>query len=346
MGGCILVLAMLLGLAGNGRVQAEVVSTSAPAGILSREISPGLTGLAFPLVGEEFFSGMIAANSGVVLTLGDTQARPGSQLPSGGGRYYVEITSGPFEGERFDLAAAATIAANNATMTLDLSAASASTMAAVPANALASARCVVRAHVTLAGMAAMFSPALTGNNNYNLADTIRIHGPTGFVTYYLRSDGATWRTVGGTTDQRNLVIPPDTSVLVSLRSVARRWTHRGTVRTNVFRKNLAAGVKAYASGYPVPLSLTGISGFVDLLDPVAQRWTGSDDPAAADQLQVFNRTTGAYDTYYLCADGLSWRKTGGSVDVAALPLVGATDMLFVKRQNADDAYVVLRPFPL
>jgi len=315
--------------------------TSAPYGAMTSSLSTSTAGLAFPLISQDVFAARIASNTSSTITF---EASGVAAALTAGNRYYVEIVTGPLEGERFDLNTATTI--SSGTATLDLSAASNSTTNTLAADVLAQARAVVRPHVTLAKLGAMFSPALVGNTSNALADGVRIYGgPMGQTTYYLRTDG-TWRTTPAAADQSALVIPPDSSVIMVLRSGAKQWTHLGAVRTNAFRKKLKTGLQSFATGFPLDLSAVQVGAFVDPLEAAAVRWTGSDALGQADTFRVHDSATDTYKVHYLRGDGSSWYVAGGSTDLSATPFLTAQGALVVGRQKSDPGYLIIRPFSL
>lgn len=335
----------LLGASLSVPLAAQVTVASAPVGIVSARLEGEEDGLAFPLIARELLVGTATGNAGSALSFPTSHGDIGALLAASG-RYYIEVLSGPFEGERLDLDTAATIAAGGATVTLSFGAGSHSTLATLATDALAGARCALRPHVTLAALKAMFAPALQGNNTASKADGVNIYGTQGFECYYLRADGATWRKAGGgTADQRHVVIPPDVSVVLELKSGAKDWTHAGHVRTNLFRKNLQPGWQAFATGFPIDLSPLAVGAFVDTAVPAAERWRGSESVGMADQFQVsFADVAPQHALYYLRGDGVSWRSTTSATNVAAAPILGATDMMLLRRVNPDPGYFIIPPF--
>lgn len=332
-----------LGLVGLAPAAFSAVTVaSAPFGVMTADLPAGKSGLSLPLIATDVFSGQVASNSSAAVTFNGS-ANLATYLNSGD-KYYLEITTGPFEGERFDLNTSATISAGSNTATLDLSSSSFSTLNAIGANALANARAVIRPHVTLAKLATAFSPALVGNNNSALADTVWVMSPNGLIYYYLRGDNQTWRESGKTADVRNLVIPPDVSVLVQLRSGAKRWTHAGVVRTNAFRKNFVGGLQGFATGFPIDLSPIQVGAFTDLSHPANVRWVGNDNPAQADAFKIFDSALNDFRSYQLKSDGTTWVLTGDSTNVASTPLLKVQSMLVVSRTNPDSSYVIAPPF--
>ena len=324
-------------------LQAATTVTSAPYGAMTTTVPVGTAGLSFPLIAGDLFAGRISANSTAAVTF--ATGNVGASLTAGE-RYYVEIVTGPLEGERFDLNTAATIASANASATLDLSGSSNSTSNTLAVDALATSRAVIRPHVTLGKLTTMFTPALVGSNDNAVADGVRIYGGVfGLTSYYLRPDGS-WRTSAASIDQRNMVISPDSSVIMAIRSGEKAWVHLGQVRANVFRKKLKTGLQSFATGFPIDLSPAQIGAFVDPEESATIRWTGSDQVNAADTLRVYDAATGTYKIQYLRADGTSWFASGGTTDLSATPFLTAPQMLLVGRTKADPGYLIIRPFSL
>lgn len=316
--------------------------TTAPLGSITSSLPVGTTGLAFPLISADVYSGTIASNNGSTLTF--STGNVASTLTTGTA-YYLEVLSGPLEGERLDLNTAESIAAGGATAKVSFSASGYSTVSGLPTNALIGARCTIRPHLTLARLQSQFSPGLSGNNNAGLADGVQLHGvSSGWVSYTLRADGATWRAVGKTTDERNRIIPPDTSITVILRSAGRKWVHAGLVRTTAFRKNLVAGTQSFSSGFPLALTPIQLAAFTDMADPIGIRWVGH-AAGASDRLHLMG-AGGSLTVHYLDADGTTWRTAAGATSSANQPIISATGATLVTRTNPDAAYLVVRPFPL
>jgi hypothetical protein len=334
-------LACLLGTLSP--LAAQTTASTAPRGIIAASFPVGNNALALPLIAADRFIGTVSASTATTATFAAGNA---AAALTAGKKYYAEVETGPFEGERFDLDTAASLGAGGATIVLDLAATSASTSNTLGAGALAGARLVIRAHNTLGTLTTLFTPALTGNNSAALADSVQLYEGGALRIYYLRSDGVTWRESGKAVDETGRVIPPDTSLLLVLRSGARTWDHAGLVRRNVFRVKLAAGTRALATGFPLDLSPLQIGGFIDSGLPANRRWVGSDSAALADTLQVFDPATGMFILYYLRANGTAWRRAGQAPEVQNNALLAATGMAVLTRANPDADYLILRPFSL
>ena len=145
-------------------VPAETIVTSSPVGVMSRRMDRGLSGLAVPLISADHFVGVVASNTATSLAFSAADGSVGSLLAAAG-KYYVEVVTGPLAGERFDVDTAATMASNDATLTVTLGPGSLSTLPVLTADALAGGRCVLRSHLTLSRLQQMLTPGLVGRDN-------------------------------------------------------------------------------------------------------------------------------------------------------------------------------------
>jgi hypothetical protein len=328
---------------------AQTTVRSAPVGVMAETLDAGKSGLALPLIPPELFVGVVASHEDAVLSFPASAGNIGS-LISATGKYYVEVVTGPLEGERFDVDAPATVAAADARVFLLLGAGTHSTLSEIPADALDGARGVIRAHATLASVQAMFTPGLVGSDNPRLADTVQLVEDGDLRMYYLRADGARWSRVNPTGDRadanidhRSKVLPADASLLVDVHA-GQGWLHAGKVRANAFRKNLGPGLQAFATGFPVDLSPAQVGAFVDAGQPAGVRWTGSDKVPLADQFGVVSPESQVL--YYLAGDGTTWRTPDDPTDVANQPILGATQLILLRRILPNPAYLIPRPFGL
>jgi hypothetical protein len=348
---------------------AQTTVKSGPVGVVSDTLREGYSGLAFPLIAQDAFVGIVASNSDGALLFAPEEGDIGSLLDAAG-RYYFEVATGPLEGERLDVDAAATIAAAGPSIAIDLGDDTNSTLPALGADALAGARVILRPHVTLATLQSVFHPGLRGDRHPNKGDSVLILDSDDFESWYLGEDGESWYEVDERgnghwsrmhrdwcrrhdrhqrrerEDFRDLVIPPDVSILVRLDRRHTQVRLEGIVRTNAFRKNLERGTQSFASGFPVDLSPVEIGAFVDSDQAPHHRWRGDDRFPFADHIQIVFSGRRPLATYYLRGDGHTWRSLSRRDDVSNDPIIGTLDMILVKRRNPDPSYLVPRPFDL
>ena len=321
---------------------AAATVASPPVGVMSRTLERGDSGMALPLIDAELFVGVGTRNGGEVVSMDFSGGNIGALLVPGG-RYFLEVATGPLAGERLDVDTDATRASGDATVTLALGAGSHSTLATLPDDALMGARCLLRRHVTLARLQEMLVPGLNGSDSRRRADGVQVVEDGRVVRYTLAADGGTWRRAGSEEDFRDKVLPPDESFVVRARYARQFWRHAGGVRTNAFRKNLVRGAQAFATGFPVDLSPTQIGAFVDPAAPPRTRWTGRNTPGLADQIQLVLRDPAPEELFYLRGDGTTWRTVPDPTDVSGVPFLGSHDAIVVRRVNPDPAYRIASP---
>jgi hypothetical protein len=309
---------------------------------MSRWLEPGESGLSLPLIDADLFAGLATANTGAAVSFAPAHGSLGALLVPGR-RYFLEVATGPFAGERLDVDTEATIASGDATVTLALGAASNSTLATLPEGALTGARCLLRAHVTLARLQEMLAPGLAGSDSFRRGDGVDVLEDGRMVRYSLAADGATWRRSGSEEDFRDKVLPPDQSFVIEARLARQLWRHAGGVRTNAFRKNLVAGRQSFATGFPLALSPAQIGAFVDPAAPPGTAWTGRNVPALADQIQLALRNPGSDERFYLRRNGTTWRTVPDPTDVSDVAFLGPDRVIVVRRINPDPMYRIASP---
>jgi len=332
---CSALIALLSFPAFSASQAQEATVTTDPVGFQSTVVPVGTSALGNPLVNADTVRAAVASNTSSVVTLGGVD-NVGSLLTADE-PYYVEVVAGALEGERFDLDTAATIAAGNSTVVIATG--SASNTSNLTSNSLANAQVAVRKHVTLEQLQGFFSPSLVGSNNAAAADQISLFDPaTGnLISYFLRADNTTWRQSGTTTTVNKLPIPSGIGFFVTKRSSPSTYTSVGTVRMNDFAFPMPQGSSFRAAGFPVsysPASLGGSS---------ADGWTGNNNVALADQLQVFDSSTGIFVAYFLRTDGVTWRQSGTTTTVTSDQLFADNRPFMVLRRQADQDYVLVSP---
>jgi hypothetical protein len=330
-------------------LHAQGTATSPAVGVLSTDVPAGLSGAQFPIVPADALVSMVAGHvdAGVVgkrvheVVMMSTST-PASALTAGTS-YYLEVTGGVLEGERFEVDEVRTAAATPGVLVLDLDDAN-STQPNMAVGALVGLKAAIRPHMTLARLQARITPALVGNNVASQADGVLIFNATSAVTYYLRTDGVTWRKAGSTTDFSGLIIPPDQSIMLQMRSGAKELRQEGLIRGNAFRINLKPGVQSAATGFPDSLSPVEFGATTNLVAPQLTTWVGNNQQSQADGIMVFDPDKGSFVTYYLRADGITWRASGSTVDLSTSKILKPNSIFMIKRRHADDQGLVPRPY--
>ena len=294
------------------------------------------------MIVEDLFVGVVESSAGVTLTFPSGSPDAGGRLASDG-RYYLEVLTGPLEGERLDVDVASTLAGGGPTVVVRLGPGSLSTAATLAPGALAGARCAIRPHLTLARLQSLFRPGLKGCDLSPLADGVHLLEDGAFVFYYLRTDGITWSRPGSALDFRAKVIPPDASFVLEVKSAGQSWVQAGRVRVNSFRKNLVAGFQSFATGFPVELSPSDIGAFSDRQQAADRRWTGNNVFLFADLIEILFRAGRPVDLVFLRGDGVTWRTIANPTDVSRVPILDATGMILIRRKNPDPGYAIPPP---
>lgn len=300
-----------------------------PVGAQTTTLSVGRNAIGFPLLNPDLLTGVSSGLSGNALSISG-QTNIGALLSSGE-PYYVEVCSGALKGDRFDVDTEATIASADRTIKLDSTSANNSLPAASIGAALDNAAVTLRQHITIERVQSYVASPLVGNNSASRADQISFYdnSANGYLSYYLRGDGTTWRRVGTTQSANKKCIPPGVGVFIEKKSSSAQLVEVGAVRLNDCAISYATGDQLVAPVFPVAISPSSL-GATSL-----NGWTGSNSQSNADRISVYNPSIGGYDTYYLRADGSTWRKVGTTTVVTATDLVQSSQSFFVSRKKAD-----------
>jgi uncharacterized protein (TIGR02597 family) len=271
-----------------------------------------------PYQRETAFTGTISDANGDELAFADADSL--DTLLASGGSYYMEITSGNHEGQRFEI-----VSASGNTLTVagaaEFQAASPSigSLAVLPPSSLVGDTVAVRRHWTLDEV---YPPAAFGSSNtLKTADEVQIFHGGAWSLYWLYSNAGSpmWIKAGAdsTLNQGNTVIPPGQGMFFNNRHTVATIVSYGEVRTNNFVRPLEAGNNLVGGGYPVSQSANGSGGRAM---NIATGFFGSRDFKTADSIFIWKADTltqaAGYDTYYLAdarsifPDVLRWVKVG------------------------------------
>jgi len=320
----------------TAQVSAQTVSTPI-VGFQKISVPVGLSTAGFPLLNSDLIKTSATSLAGNSLSLsGETNV--GSKLSSVE-PYYIEVYSGNLKGDRFDVNTAATISAANGAVVLDSASGNNTYAVSSILNQLDGATVALRKHITLEQVQSMASASLVGNNTAGSADRIQLYNPINqaYDSYFLRGDGTTWRKVGTTTSANKLAIPPGTGVFISKKSGTVDLTATGVVRQNDFSSPYKVGLQLLAPGYPLEASPSSLGA------TTANGWTGNNTAGSADQIQVYNPSNQAYDSYFLRGDGTTWRKVGTTTTVTTNNVISGGNAYFASRKAADENNILLNP---
>ena len=107
---------------------------------------------------------------------------------------------------------------------------------------------------------------------------------------------------------------------------------------------MCAGVQAAATGFPDSISPIEFGATTNLIAPQLTTWVGNNQQSLADGILVFDPSRGSFVTYYLRADGVTWRASGSTVDLSASKFLKPDSIIMLKRRNADNQGIVTRPY--
>lgn len=297
---------MRVSLDANGDSTYEAQATTEVGGWVKSALGTNCRTYNNPFISCPVFSGTVDSVSGNDLVL--TTSGAGLDLSTvlaPGSSYFVEITSGLHEGQRFDVTAGSV---NTLTLASDASLSSAlppfNTMLGAPPSTLAGAAFAIRKHWTVA---TMFPPSsFLATDSQTTADQVQVFADGAWTSYWLydedllsTSNTPKWIKVGVSNldDQGAVVIPPGQGTFINCRQVSGSLLAFGKVRENDFARPLTLGASLVGGGYPMAQSPSS-RGMT-----VANGFDGDRDYKLADMFYLWrgDTTSGAngYDTYYL-----------------------------------------------
>ena len=312
-------------------------STTDPVGYQTISVPVGLSTAGFPLLNPDVLKVATTTLTGAALALGG-QTNVGALLSSVE-PYYIEVYSGALKGDRFDVDVAATIAAANGNVVLNSGSLNNTFLFSSVGTSLDGATVALRKHVTIEQVQGMASSALVGNNTAGSADQIQFYdnATAGYAAYFLRADLITWRKVGTTATANKTPIPSGVGVFISKKTGVATLTAVGNVRLNDFSVPYKTGLQLAAPGVPIDVTPASQGG------TVANGWTGNNTAGSADQIQVYNPAISGYDSYFLRADGTTWRKIGTTTTVTTTAVATSGQAFFVSRKTSDSSNILVNP---
>ena len=311
-----------------------------------------------PFLREAIFTGNVNAVSGQTLDFTTSAGTVDlSSLFALGGSFYLEVSSGANEGQRFDIDSASGSIITLAT-DANLFAATApySTLTGAPPASLVGNQVVIRRHWTLGEMFPV--PGFGATGDPATADQVQVFVNGQWIIYWLYNDGvlpARWVKTGDNTyaDQGAAVIAPGQGLFFNNRTGVTSILAYGEVRANKFIRPLAVGSNLVAGGYPVDQSSTGT---LSRAMTRAAGFFGSRDIATADTFYVWNgdSTIGAtgYNSYFLNDNAprtpsvIKWVKVGDAsllVRDAELLLQGDRSV-FLRSKYGLNGYTIPSPW--
>lgn len=282
-------------------VARATTAVTAPVGYVRHEIPSGFQTVGITLLHEATaVTTITAADAAGTLTL-NTSANIGALLEASR-PYYVEISSGPFEGDRLEVDVAATIATGGNRVAIKSG--DATNTLSAPGLNLAGYPITLRRHVTIADVFGDNNHPIMQSGDAATADEVYLYDAAAerFVAFYFYStaNGAYWRAEDGS-NANNQAIRPGEGVLVNRRSpTTTEAIVMGEVRTHDFVQPLKAGLNFVAEGAPVDQTPR------ERLMDQANGFHAGSDATDADMIYVFCQ--GAWHQYFLAsaAGGAHW----------------------------------------
>jgi hypothetical protein len=287
---------------------AEATAFSATQVWMRRTFSQRMT-FSMPLLKPDLFRGRITSTNGTTLQSG---AEAWTALLPNASKAYIEITSGDFEGHRFDVDTVATSGINLVVKET------------LPTR-LINATFALRSH----WIADELFPAnlFTAGTSTDNADRLLFFDGTtnAFRTSWLAADGWT-----GDSDGTRIMAPGE-GLMIHARSTDVTLTLTGGLRSNRFHQPLKVGTQLVGSGFPMdhsPLSL-GLT--------TANGFTASTRATSADRLRLWegDHTAGAASyrsLFYLQrGNGSFWVQENDAslVDQSRAVLIGPGQAFFI-----------------
>jgi uncharacterized protein (TIGR02597 family) len=281
------------------------------------------THFSVPLVSAPVFSGPVASLTSNTLTFSGTPFTAGS-LSVAGSPFFLRISSGAQAGRMILVTANTTNSVtldttdnSGQTTALDLSGFAVSAgdkVELVPGDTLG----------TMFGTGG--SLILTGNASPLFADTVSIWNKNTGKNDIFFYDGTKWRTTTVNSNRDNQVLYPETGLIISRPSgrSALSFTVLGTVPVvkPLIKTTGSASTIHTGTSYPVDMTLSQLA---------FAGWVKNNNVLFADQISVWNASTGKFDIYYQRADNSQWNRSGGgTTDRSAVVVPAGTGFRITK----------------
>jgi hypothetical protein len=276
----------------------EATATTGAHGWARRLFPVGRQSLSMPLLRAAIYAGQVSSSADRTVVLNTGGGDVSAQLQTGVS-YYLEVLDGSLKGRTFDLDSKTTATASSIQLT------------SAPETALTSAHVCLRAHWSLGALlpVSMLQPAATAD----AADRLMFFDSTTgqFQLDWLESTangGAQWVRDGDAalSDDGGRLMPPQSALLVQIRSTPVTLTWVGEVRSNALALPQTAGTRLLGTG----LATAQTPGALHCTAGAQLRlWSGDTDPATA-----------AYLNYLLNAQG-QWVDEATGLDVTTQPLL-------------------------
>lgn len=305
---------------------------TAPVGVIVYSLNSGTTSaIGVPLFAEAVYSGAAATVAADSLTVSDATWDAG-QFAQPGSPYFALILTGGQTGRLLlvtgNTTNSVTLAVGTTNLTGDATTPSfvvtpTDRFELFPGDTLAS----------LFGDGSVTNPVpLQAGTSAFTADTVQIFNGVRWVSYFFHSANNFWVNASGTpANQNNLVLYPDTGLLIGRRGPNMSLALSGRAPTTKLVTRIAGGS---VSSVPIRFPTDTTLGALNFSNPGT--WVASDDPASADRLNLFNGVK--WVAYYKSITGSKWLQVGGdATDQSGKIIPAGSSVLIQKLGTAADS---------
>ena len=310
-------LLAVMGLPGSSTAQSTVMD---PVGVTSLTLNPGYTAIAINMVKPVLWRGLVTAAATGSLELNGSPVLPASPC-------YVEIVSGPLEGDRIDVGSVA-----GSTVALNL---------AAPHNTLTNAsvvsagtQIVIRQHFVLSDFGALLGGALQHGPDSSHSDFVSFFS-NGFVNYFPYLDGSWYEDFGNINLADRKILAPGSGVMYYRYppAGAARLIVTGDVRANLMRVPLPNGIEMISTGFPISLSPADLA-----MSP--PQFVAGDNAFNSDTIITYDN---GFKNHFLYRNG-TWYQDYGNIDpVSDRPLFGYSASVAF-HSFGDKSLDILKPY--
>ena len=309
-----------------------------PVGVIVYSLTTGaVTPIGVPVLGEAVFAGEVSAVTANTLSTTDATWTAG-QFAQLGAPYFALILSGGQTGRLLLVTGntagnASAIPKIPGSVTLQVGATNLTGDATTPGFAVAAGdRFELFPGDTLAtlfGDGSVNNPVqLQAGAAAFSADSVQLFNGVKWASYFFSSTSNSWvNTIGVQTNQNNVVLPPDTGLLIGRRGPTTTIAITGRAPTTNLVTRIVGGVtSSVAVRFPTDTTL----GALNFSNPGT--WVVGDDPAFADRVNLFNGVK--WVAYFKTLTGSIWKQVGGDGSNQSGKVIPAGSSLLIQKQGS------------
>ena len=338
-----------------GSVQAQTATaTTTPVGYITLSVAgtngtaaSALSFLGLGMVQPSAFQGNLESASGSTIVDNDATWTD-NQYNGANGGYYVELTSGTGVGLTSQITATS---GSGKSLTL------ADNLSAYVTNGVTY---TIRKNWTLAALFGAKDESGLGGGSATTADQVLVYNSLAqaYTTYYYKSiafppgSGTGWRTTASSSvDVSTVPFNPYDGILIRrYQSASLSIPLVGAVKTGTSDLPLNPGLNILSNVYPSGTFTLGTCG---LYTGNSTTGLAGGSSTTADQVQIYDQTSGTYSTYYYKTSafppgsGTGWRSTASTTsDASTTPIPFGASILIQRTINSAFEWVAPQPFTL